>query len=68
MLLRHTASLEEEADNIETAITEVLNTGFRTVDIARGTGGQVVGTAEMGTLVADAVAGVADMRHAYHAV
>jgi 3-isopropylmalate dehydrogenase len=68
MLLRHTGNLEEEADNIEAAITEVLDSGVRTIDIARGTGGQVIGTAEMGTLVADAVAGVADMRHAYHAV
>lgn len=68
MLLRHTGNLEEEADNIEAAITEVLDTGYRTIDIARGTGGRIVGTAEMGTLVADAVAGVADMRRAYHAV
>jgi 3-isopropylmalate dehydrogenase len=68
MLLRHTGNLEEEADNIEAAIGEVLDTGFRTIDIARGAGGQIVGTAEMGTLVADAVAGVADMRRAYHAV
>jgi len=28
----------------------------------------VVSTAEMGELVCEAVAGVADMRHAYHAV
>ena len=68
MLLRYTANLPEEADNIETAITEVLDTGVRTIDITRDTGGRVVGTTEMGTVVADAVAGVADMRRAYHAV
>lgn len=66
MLLRYTAGLEHEADDIESAITEVLDAGYRTVDVARG--GQSVGTDEMGSLVAEAVAGVADLRHAYHAV
>jgi len=68
MLLRYTAKLEQEANDIETAIDEVLHAGYRTIDIARGTGGHIAGTAEMGRLVAEAVAGVADMRHAYHAV
>lgn len=68
MLLRHTAKLEHEADDIENAIGEVLTAGYRTIDIARGTGGWTVSTAEMGALVTEAVAGVADMRHAYHAV
>lgn len=68
MLLRYTANRQAEADDIEAAITEVLDTGIRTIDIARGTGGRIAGTTEMGTLVADAVAGVADMRRAYHAV
>ncbi|HEY5837673.1 MAG TPA: isocitrate/isopropylmalate family dehydrogenase, partial [Pyrinomonadaceae bacterium] len=67
MLLRYTAKLEHEANDIETAIDEVLHAGYRTIDIARGAGGHV-STAEMGRLVAEAVAGVADMRHAYHAV
>jgi len=68
MLLRHTARLEHEAQDLETAISEVLEAGYRTADIARGTAGQTVSTAEMGALVTNAVAGVADMRHAYHAV
>ena len=68
MLLSYTAGLADEAADIEAAISEVLEAGYRTFDIARGTGGQTVSTCEMGSLVAEAVAGVADMRHAYHAV
>jgi 3-isopropylmalate dehydrogenase len=68
MLLRHTAQLEDQAKDIEMAIGEVLKAGYRTPDIARETGGRVIGTAEMGELVTEAIAEVADMRHAYHAV
>ncbi len=68
MLLRHTARLEDEAADIEAAISAVLNAGYRTMDIAHGTSGHLIGTAEMGQLVAEAVAEIADMRHAYHAV
>jgi 3-isopropylmalate dehydrogenase len=68
MLLRHTARLEREAADIEAAIRAVLDAGYRTADIARGTGGHLSSTTEMGQLVSEAVAEVADMRHAYHAV
>jgi 3-isopropylmalate dehydrogenase len=68
MLLRHSARLDDEADDIEAAISGVLEAGHRTADLARETGGPTVSTAEMGELLADAVAGVADMRHAYHAI
>jgi len=68
MLLRYTGKLEHEANDIETAIDEVLQAGYRTIDIGRGPRGHIVGTAEMGGLVSEAFAGVADMRHAYHAV
>lgn len=68
MLLRHTARLEHEANDIEAAIDSVLDAGYRTPDIARGTHGNIVGTTEMGQLVTEAVAEFADMRHAYHAV
>jgi 3-isopropylmalate dehydrogenase len=68
MLLRHTARLEDEAKDIELGIREVLKAGYRTADIARGAGGRLVSTVEMGELVFEAVAGIADMRHAYHAV
>ena len=39
MMLRHTAKLEQEASDIEAAISDVLEAGYRTADIARGTGG-----------------------------
>jgi 3-isopropylmalate dehydrogenase len=68
MLLRHTAGLEEEATDIEAGIRAVLDAGYRTPDIARGTGGHLICTAEMGQLVTEAVAEVTDRRHAYHAV
>jgi 3-isopropylmalate dehydrogenase len=68
MLLRHTAHLEDEAADIEAAIQAVLAAGYRTADIARGTGGHLISTTEMGQLVSEAVAECADMRHAYHAV
>ena len=68
MLLRHSAKLEQEASDIELAIEHVLEAGYRTPDIASGTGGYVANTAEIGELVSEAVAEIVDMRHAYHAV
>jgi 3-isopropylmalate dehydrogenase len=69
LLLRHTARLEREAQDIESAIETVLRAGYRTPDIAHGTESTlIVGTSEMGRLVLEALAEVADMRHAYHAV
>ena len=67
MLLRFTARLEDEAADIEAAIRSVLENGYRTRDIATPNG-YLVSTSEMGQLVAEAVAEIADMRHAYHAV
>ena len=60
--------LEDEACDIESAIENVLETGYRTVDIATGASDRVVSTSEMGEIVREAIAAVADMRHAYHAV
>ncbi len=70
LLLRYTARLEREAQDIEAAIEIVLRAGYRTPDIiARGMVNSMrVGTSEMGQLVVEALAEVADMRHAYHAV
>ena len=51
MLLRHSLGLEAEAVAVEEAAEAVLETGYRTPDIA-GPGSQQVGTAEMGELVA----------------
>src|SRR5437870_2622910 len=63
MLLRYTARLEDEAADIETAISAVLDCGYRTRDIVQGTSGHLIGTPEMGQLVAEAVVEIADMRH-----
>jgi 3-isopropylmalate dehydrogenase len=68
MLLRHSAGLEQGAQDIEDAIREVLEKGHRTADLTRGRGKRTVSTAEMGALVESAVADVADRRRAYHAV
>jgi 3-isopropylmalate dehydrogenase len=68
MLLRYTAGLEQEADDIETAIANVLDNGHRTRDIASGTRRDLSSTGEMGQLVAEAIAELADIRYAYHAV
>ena len=45
MLLRHSLRLETEAQAIETAVKDVLASGARTRDIARG--GASIGTVEM---------------------
>jgi len=68
MLLRHTARLEAEAEEIEAAITLALEDGYRTPDIARATCRYLVGCTEMGERVTESLAAIADMRHAYHAV
>lgn len=68
MLLRHTARLEQEAEDIEEAINLVLKAGYRTPDIKAPVGGVMTSTAEMGQLVTEALGEVADRRHAYHAV
>ena len=68
MMLRHSFNLEQEASDIELAIEHVLEAGYRTPDIAEGTGGYVVKTSDMGEMICEAVTEIADMRHAYHAV
>lgn len=66
MMLQHSAGLEHEARDIELAIQNVLEAGYRTADIAAG--GHASRTAEMGELICEAVTEIADMRYAYHAV
>lgn len=68
MLLRYSGGLEREADDIDEAIQFVLNAGYRTRDISADGSGYVATTSEIGELVAEAVAEIADVRHAYHAV
>jgi 3-isopropylmalate dehydrogenase len=66
LMLRHSANLERDANDIELAIRHVLDAGYRTPDIAAG--GRVTKTSEMGELICEAVTEFADMRYAYHAV
>jgi len=76
LLLRHSAGLEQGAQDVEDAIREVLDKGYRTADLSpqqgepgqRGRAKRVVSTTEMGALVESAVADVVDRRRAYHAV
>lgn len=68
MLLRYSGGLEQEADDIEEGIQFVLNAGYRTRDISVGGSGYLATTSEIGELVAEAVAEITDVRHAYHAV
>lgn len=53
MLLRHSAGLEQEAQAIEGAVRRVLEQGYRTADLARGSkeGLTVLSTTEMGKQV-----------------
>jgi 3-isopropylmalate dehydrogenase len=57
LLLRHTAGLETEAVAIETAVRKVLEQGFRTPDLARGSahGFKVLSTTEVGAKVRETV-------------
>jgi 3-isopropylmalate dehydrogenase len=68
MMLRYTWHLDQEADEIEEAILAVLKAGYRTPDIDSGGIRYMATTSEIGQLVCDAIAEIADMRHAYHAV
>jgi 3-isopropylmalate dehydrogenase len=52
MMLRYTFDLDKEADAIENAVAEVLKAGYRTIDIM-SEGKTQVGTAEIGTLIAE---------------
>lgn len=55
MMLRYSLSLEDAALDIENAVRDVLNKGYRTGDIGRA-GDNIVGTREMGKAVLDAMA------------
>jgi 3-isopropylmalate dehydrogenase len=68
MLLRYSAKLDQQADNIDEAIRMVLRAGYRTPDIDSGPGGYAASTTEIGQLVTDALVEIDDLQHAYHAV
>ncbi len=55
MLLRHELQLEEEAAAIESAVSNIIDSGLRTADIAGK--GAALSTAEMGAKVVEAVSG-----------
>jgi 3-isopropylmalate dehydrogenase len=57
MLLRYSLEMPAAAAAVESAVREVLKEGFRTSDI-RQAGAKVVGTMQMGDLVATRVAGL----------
>lgn len=66
LLLRHTGC-ETEADDVERAIRDVLDRGYRTRDLALE-GERSVTTRAMGEAIEHALAEAIDDRHAYHAV
>ncbi len=55
MMLRYSLDLDKEADAVEAAVQKVLTDGYRTDDIMSD-GCKLVGTKEMGDLIADAIA------------
>ena len=57
MLLRHSLDLEQEARAIEDAVQAVLTAGYRTKDI-REEGTALIGTREMGDLIAERIQGI----------
>ena len=55
MMLRWGLDLNEEADSVEHAVSQVLDAGHRTIDIAHPGGKKAIGTVEMGNLVVAAL-------------
>jgi len=68
MMLRHTAKLEDDARDIEDAIREVLEAGYRTADLAKPKSKWVLSTSDMGKMVENKLSEALDRRRAYHAV
>ncbi len=54
MMLRFSFDMDEEADAVEAAVKQVLREGYRTQDIM-SEGKKLVGTAQMGSLIADRI-------------
>ncbi|MBV9489534.1 MAG: 3-isopropylmalate dehydrogenase, partial [Verrucomicrobia bacterium] len=68
MLLRYSANLGQDADDLESAIANVISDDHRTPDIARDSAAHMLTTSEMGKKVEQYFAEILDQRHAYHAV
>jgi 3-isopropylmalate dehydrogenase len=54
LMLRHSFQLEQEALRVESAVSAVLNQGWRTADLA-GKGQGSISTIEMGTKVVESL-------------
>jgi 3-isopropylmalate dehydrogenase len=54
LMLRYSFNLKQEADAIEAAVERIVEAGYRTEDL-REPGKEVVGTKEMGRLIAEAI-------------
>jgi len=52
MMLKYAFNLEKEAQSIENAVSEILKQGYRTEDIFKNKNEKLVGTSEMGDLIA----------------
>ncbi len=72
MLLRHSAGMLREADELELAIQKVLEDGYRTPDLIGPNPSReshrTVSTSAMGELVEHAFVSMLDRRFSYHAV
>lgn len=68
MLLRQSAGMHHEAADLESAIQQVLNAGYRTADLVGNGSKQTTTTREMGELVEQAFVAMLDRRFSYHAV
>ncbi|HLA12403.1 MAG TPA: 3-isopropylmalate dehydrogenase [Pyrinomonadaceae bacterium] len=68
MLLRYSGNLEQDAQDLEQAIVAVLESGYRTADIASESAHYIATTEEIGALVAEAFTEIVDRQHSYHAV
>lgn len=68
LLLRYAGGMEQEARDIEAAVAEVLERGYRTADLIRDQRTRPATTEEIGAAVEEALAAIGDRRHAYHAV
>ncbi len=56
MMLRYSFDMSAEADDIENAVSKVLEEGYRTADIMSDAEGlKAVSCTEMGTLIADKI-------------
>jgi 3-isopropylmalate dehydrogenase len=67
LLLRYAGGMDHEARDIDSAIKEVLDRGYRTADLLGDKRSQPVTTEEMGAAVVDALAGFCARRHSCQA-